>query len=239
MNTRQGETSRAEQPPAETTRHRPEPEEFVERTVEDVVLSRQAIRHFADRPVPGGLLVKLFSLAQRAPSDWNLQPWRWLVLRRLADRERLKPLAHDREEILSAPVVVLALANMREWERAPEYLKEQLDPGRFADGGYQAQLALLAEFLRDRPDRAREFAVRNTMLAVMTLILVAQSEGLANGFVGTYDEDRIRSEFQIPDELAIAMILTLGYPAEEPPLSLRKPLGDVVHWDAIGGRRTD
>jgi nitroreductase len=58
-----------------------QPREPVERTVEDVVLSRQAIRRFADRPVRRELLTKLFSLAQRAPSDWNLQPWRWLGLR--------------------------------------------------------------------------------------------------------------------------------------------------------------
>jgi nitroreductase len=58
-----------------------QPREPVERTVEDVVLSRQAIRRFADRPERRELLTKLFSLAQRAPSDWNLQPWRWLGLR--------------------------------------------------------------------------------------------------------------------------------------------------------------
>jgi nitroreductase len=238
MNIRQGETPAAEvrhDPP----RPAPDSEGYVERTVEDVVLSRQAIRNFADRPVPGELLVKIFSLTQRAPSDWNLQPWRWLILRRLVDRERLQPLAYGRSEIRSAPVVVLALANTREWERAEEILREQRDAGRLTADEYESQLQMVFTFLRDQPDRAHEFAVRNTMLAVMTLTLVAQSEGLANGFVGTFDEPGIHREFQIPEDWAVAMILTLGYPAEEPPLSLRKPLGDVVNWDAIGGRKSD
>ncbi len=240
MDIRQGGTppKNVRREPHDPARPAPESENAVERTVEDVVLSRQAIRHFAERSVPGELLVKFFSLTQRAPSDWNLQPWRWLVLRRPVDRERLVPLVYGRSEVRNAPVVVLALADIREWERAPEFLRTQMEQGRLTEEEYETQLQIVLTALRDHPDRAREYAIRSTMLAVMTLILVAQSEGLANGFIGTFDEEGIRREFQIPEDWAVAMILTLGYPAEEPPLSLRKPLGDVVNWDTIGGRRT-
>lgn len=209
----------------------------MERTVEDVVLSRQAIRHYSDRPVSDDLLLKLFSLAQRAPSDWNLQPWRWLVLRKARDRERLHPHTYGRSEVLSAPVVVLALANTREWERASEHLQEEVEAGRYDQEEGERQLQMLLTYLRDRPERAREFAVRNTMLAIMSFILLAQAEGVGTGFIGTFDEDGVRREFQIPDDWTIATILTLGYPAEEPPRSLRKPLGDVLHWDSVGGKR--
>ena len=72
------------------------------------------------------------------------------------------------------------------------------------------------------------------MLALMTLALVAQGEGLGTGFLGDFDEDGIRKEFDVPDEWVIAAVITLGYPGEDPPKSLRKPLGDVVQWDKIG-----
>ena len=208
-----------------------------ERTVEDVVLLRRAIRRFAERPVSDELIVKLFSLAQRAPSEWNFQPWRWLVLRHEAERLRLEPLTYGRSEIRSAPVIVVALANTREWERAPEHLRQQVGAGRLTEEEYEAQLQRTWAHFREHPDRAREFAVANTMLAVMTLTLVAQSEGLGAGFIGTFDESGIRREFQIPEDWAVATIVTLGFPADDPPRSARKPLDDVVHWDRIGGRR--
>ena len=215
-----------------------ENEEHIERTVEDVVLTRRAIRRFAERPVPDNVLLKLFSLAQRAPSDWNFQPWRWLVLRRAPERDRLHPLAYGRIEVRAAPVVVLALANTREWERAPEHLRQQVSAGRLTEEEYESQLQRTFTYFQDRPDRAREFAVANTMLAVMTLTLLAQAEGLGVGFVGTFDEPGIRREYQIPEEWAVATMITLGYPAEDPPRSMRKPLGDVLHWDRIGGSRS-
>jgi nitroreductase len=211
----------------------PPPEE---RTVEDVVLLRRAIRRFAERPVPDDLVIKIFALAQRAPSEWNFQPWRWLVLRHDADRTRLAPLTYGRSEIRGAPIVVVALANTREWERAPEHLRQQVGAGRLTEEEYEAQLQRTWAHFRGHPERAREFAVANTMLAVMTMTLIAQAEGLGAGFIGTFDEEGMRREFQIPEDWAVATIVTLGFPADDPPRSARKPLEDVVHWDRIGGR---
>lgn len=209
-----------------------------ERTVEDVILLRRAIRRFAERPVPDELILKVFSLAQRAPSEWNFQPWRWLVLRHEADRLRLAPLTYGRMEIRAAPIVVVALANTREWERAPEHLRQQVGAGRLTEEEYEAQLQRTYAHFRGHPERAREFAVANTMLAVMTLTLIAQAEGLGAGFIGTFDEEGIRRELQIPEDWAVATIVTLGFPADDPPRSARKALDDVVHWDRIGGRRS-
>jgi nitroreductase len=209
-----------------------------ERTVEDVVLSRHSIRRFVDRPVSDDALLKLFSLAQRAPSDWNLQPWRWLVLRDREDRDRLQKLVRGETLVLKAPIAVVALANTREWEQAADHLREHVEMGRYTEEQAQEKVKLINEAFRDHPERAREFAVKNTMLALMTLCLVAQSEGLGTGFLGDFEEAAIRSEFNVPDEWAVAAVLTLGYPGEDPPKSLRKPLGEVVQWDKVGGKRT-
>jgi nitroreductase len=209
-----------------------------ERTVEDVVLSRHSIRRFQDRPVSDDTLLKLFSLSQRAPSDWNLQPWRWLVLREREDRDRLQKLVRGETLVLKAPIAIIALANTREWEHATEHMREHIESGRFTEEQAQAKVKLINDAFRDNVDRAREFAVKNTMLALMTLCLVAQGEGLGTGFLGDFDEESIRQEFEVPDDWAVAAVLTLGYPAEDPPKSLRKPLGDIVQWDKIGGKRT-
>ena len=208
-----------------------------ERTVEDVVLSRHSIRRFQERPIEDDTLLKIFSLAQRAPSDWNLQPWRWLVLRHHVDRERLQKLVPGESLVLKAPVAIIAMANTNEWRQAEVHLRENVESGRYSEDQFQEKVRLINEAFEAKPERAREFAVKNTMLALMTLALVAQGEGLGTGFLGDFDEDGIRKEFDVPDEWVIAAVITIGYPGEDPPKSLRKPLGDVVQWDKIGGKR--
>ena len=215
----------------------PEVEGARERTVEDVVLSRHSVRRFQDRSVAEDTLLKLFSLAQRAPSDWNLQPWRWLVLSQLAEKERLQGVVPGDSLVLRAPVAVIALANTKEWEHASEHLREYVESGRYSEEEFTEKVRQITEAFHGQPEKAREFAVKNTMLALMTLALVAQGEGLGTGFIGDFDEAGIRSQFEIPEDLAIAAVTTIGYPSEDPPKSLRKPLGEVVHWQRMGCKR--
>ena len=133
---------------------------------------------------------------------------------------------------------VRQIAALTYTEKAAKVMKDRIRRQCMSEEQAQAKVKLINDAFRDDPDRAREFAVKNTMLALMTLCLVAQSEGLGTGFLGDFDEDVIRKEFEVPDDWAVAAVLTLGYPGEDPPQSLRKPLGDVVQWNRIGGKRT-
>ena len=68
-------------------------------------------------------------------------------------------------------------------------------------------------------------------------LLVAQGEGLATGPMGGFDEERIKEAFRLPEDWAVAAVCALGYPDAEFDRTLRKPLGDIVHWDQPGGQR--
>ena len=50
-------------------------EESISMRVDEAILSRRSVRGFLDRPVPQEILEKVFTLAQRAPSNCNIQPW--------------------------------------------------------------------------------------------------------------------------------------------------------------------
>jgi nitroreductase len=54
-------------------------------SVEEALLSRRSIRAFRSDPVPRGAVAEILSLASRAPSGTNIQPWK---VRVLAGRER-------------------------------------------------------------------------------------------------------------------------------------------------------
>ena len=62
-------------------------------------------------------------------------------------------------------------------------------------------------------------------------------DGVATGPMGGFDEGRIQRTFGLPDEWAVAAVCALGFPDEEFDRTLRKPLGDIVHWDTHGGPR--
>jgi len=221
----------------EEARRRSEIAPPVERTVEDAVLSYHPVRSFETREVPETLLLKILSLAQRAPSEWGVQPWRWLVLRSREERERLRGSTYGSPAVISAPVVIVACANTREWTEAAVTFRGRVEAGRMSLEEQEEALAALERLCGGDAQRAREFALRNTMLALSALMLVAQGEGLSTGPMGGFDEERLRQTFHLPVEWAVAGVCTLGYPDEAFDRTLRKPLGDIVHWERIGGSR--
>ena len=56
--------------------------------------------------------------------------------------------------------------------------------------------------------------------------------------MGGFDELRIKTALDLPDEWGVAAVCALGYPDEEFDRTLRKPLGDIVHWDKMGGTKS-
>ncbi len=221
----------------EEERRRAEIEPPVERTVEDAVLSYHPVRTFEMREVPESHLLKILSLAQRSPSEWGVQPWRWLILRRRDQREKIFGCTTGSPAILSAPVVIVACANTNEWIEAKTTFQGRVEAGRMTQDEFDEAVKELDRLCGTSPQGAREFALRNTMMALTALMLVAQGEGLATGPMGGFDEGRIKRTFGLPEEWAVAAVCALGFPDEEFDRTLRKPLGDIVHWDTHGGAR--
>ena len=47
---------------------------------DDVIQTRRSIRGFLDKPVPKALIREILSLAMRAPTSYNTQPWNFYVV---------------------------------------------------------------------------------------------------------------------------------------------------------------
>ena len=59
----------------------------------DVIVSRKSIRRYKPDPVPDEMLDKVLEAARWAPTGENYQPWRFIVVRDQATRNRIADLA--------------------------------------------------------------------------------------------------------------------------------------------------
>src|SRR5574341_2652097 len=59
----------------------------------DVIVSRKSIRRYKPDPVPDELIDKVLEAARWAPTGENYQPWRFIVVREQATRNKIADLA--------------------------------------------------------------------------------------------------------------------------------------------------
>ena len=69
-------------------------------------------------------------------------------------------------------------------------------------------------------------------IAVDHLTLQAVAEGLGTCWIGAFYEDQAKQILDIPDEIRVVELLTVGYPAKAPSPRPRLPVKKIVHWES-------
>jgi nitroreductase len=82
----------------------------------------------------------------------------------------------------------------------------------------------------------RQFLHEDIGLAGGQIMLQAHALGLGTCWIGGLDRKAIGDILKVPDHMEIVGLLTVGFPAEDPPPTPRKSLAEVTHYDVYGNR---
>jgi len=63
----------------------------------------------------------------------------------------------------------------------------------------------------------------------MSISMVAYDEGLGSCILGAVEREKLREILKVPEFLAVALVVALGYPAENPVVEPVKD-GDIKYW---------
>ena len=201
----------------------------------DAITRRRATRRFDPaRPLSEGLLKEILHRATFAPSGYNLQPWRFLVVREARNRQRLRACAFNQPKVAEAPVVVIVLG-YRNPDRS--HLAAMLATMRALGAREDAAVAELGARAARTMERVADrsaWALRSTMLAVGTLLIAAEALGVASAPLEGFDPALVKESFGIPDDHLVCCLVALGYAAEETPFPGRFGLADVCYEEHFG-----
>jgi nitroreductase len=207
-----------------------------ELTVADSIRARRSIKSFKNDPIPEGVLQELLSLMQDAPSSWNFQPTRVVMIRSMAQKEALAAAAWGQKQILEAPVTFVFAVSIRGWEKnMGEILKSGVSSGawpqKFADWiGENAP-----GFQKGLGDKEREYAIKDAIIMATTLALAAQSKGYSNCYINGWDEAKVKEIIGVngDNDIAIALLLPIGLPNSLPKHPGRLPSAKTIFTDRI------
>jgi nitroreductase len=203
----------------------------------EVLLDRRATSHFKPDAVPEEYLEAILQFAAQAPSGYNLQPWRFIVVREKKNRERLQKAAFNQEKVGEAPVVIIAFAIKDDWKN---YIDAIFDEGVRRGYGKPESVQAIKKQAADFLEKGISPPVwlnRHTMIAVTTMMLVAETYGLDTAPMEGFDPQVVAREFSLPENAEIIALLAIGYGKEpDKPYGGRFALAEIVHDEHFGRR---
>jgi nitroreductase len=174
-----------------------------------VLLERRATIRFTDEEVPEEYLNAILRFGAEAPSGYNLQPWRFIVVRDAENRRRLQRVALNQAKVGEAPVVIICLGMKEEWkERATEVFREGAKRGAGSPDNWEQARDGAIKALSAKPMPL--WVNRHTMIAVTTMMLMAEAYGFDTAPMEGFDAAGVRAEFGIPEEAEICALLAIG-----------------------------
>ena len=81
-----------------------------------------------------------------------------------------------------------------------------------------------------RSDDHRRYLDVDVAIVVDHMTLAAADLGLGTCWIANFNAARAREAFQVPDDQEPIILITLGYPADEPKVKERKAVADLVRY---------
>jgi nitroreductase len=204
-----------------------------------VLLDRRATPHFKPDPIPDGYLEAILQLGAQAPSGYNLQPWRFLVVREPENRKRLQEAAYNQSKVGEAPVVLVAFGIEHEWKQHLDVVFDEGARRMKMDSSRVQQMKRTATTFLENNIAPEVWLNRHTMIALTTMMLAAEAYGLDTAPMEGFDPRAIKEKFGLPDQAHVVALLAIGF-AQEPDKVYpgRLSLEDFVHVEEYNRRWT-
>jgi nitroreductase len=183
-----------------------------EKKLTELVRERRATPSFSPSPVREEDLEQILRAGLEAPSGYNLQPWRFIVVRDPGQRKKLRVAAMNQPKVEQAPVVIVACGDTEGWKNGG--LEEVIRVGREHGFDNETQIAgmrkAVSNSLGSHPNIAM-WVAKQTMIAVTTMMWMAEALGYDTAPMEGFHEDQVREVLGIPQRVSVVCLLCIGH----------------------------
>ncbi|MFT4562608.1 MAG: putative NAD(P)H nitroreductase [Gammaproteobacteria bacterium] len=176
-------------------------------------------------------LRRIFDAVILSPSSFNVQHWKFVVVRDQAQKVALRGLSFGQTQVEQSAAVVLVCGSLdaytdanRIYGDADPATREKYVP--MIEGSYAGQEAL-----------QREEAVRSGSLAAMSLMYAAKAAGWDSGPMIGFDAKNVGVMLHLDENTVPVMMIVIGKALEgvQPERGYRRPVEEVVKLEFLDG----
>ena len=170
---------------------------------------------------------RLMSLAMLSPTAFNIQHWRFVLVRDPMLRKEIRKFSKDQSQITDASLLIVLCGDLKAWSKdtarywhsAPQDVRDTL-------------VFLIEQYYAGRDQVERDEVMRSCGIAAMSLMLAAREMGYDSCPMDLSELDEVGKLLNLPEDHLVAMFVVIGKGIKEPwPRSGQLPRKQVVVTD--------
>jgi nitroreductase len=175
------------------------------------IAERRSTPSFDGDPIPARDLRKILDAGLHAPSGYNMQPWRFVVVQQPEQRRRLRAASYNQAKVEEASAVVVACGDRDGWRKD---LDEMLRMGR-ASGmpeSYAAQAEQTVPYYLSSftDDQMKAWLNKQVTLATTTMMWMAEVLGYDTAPMEGFEQDKVCEVLRLPMSYWVVSLLAIG-----------------------------
>lgn len=172
----------------------------------DAIKERRSVKHYdPNHKLTDDEINQLMSLAVLSPTSFNMQNWRFVVVKDSEVKKQIRAAAWDQAQVTDSSLLIVICADLKAWKDNPlQY---------WVNAPKEAQdflVSAMGPFYEGKEQLQRDEAMRSCGIAAQTIMLTAKAMGYdSNPMIG-FDPDKVAEIIKLPENYVISMLMAVG-----------------------------
>lgn len=172
----------------------------------DAIKERRSVKHYdPNHKLTDDEINQLMSLAVLSPTSFNMQNWRFVVVKDSEVKKQIRAAAWDQAQVTDSSLLIVICADLKAckdnplqyWVNAPKEAQDFL-------------VSAMGPFYEGKEQLQRDEAMRSCGIAAQTIMLTAKAMGYdSNPMIG-FDPDKVAEIIKLPENYVISMLMAVG-----------------------------
>ena len=184
----------------------------MQKGLEQAIRERRSTPSFDGSPIAAGDLDKILQAGLSAPSGYNMQPWRFVVVQAPEQKKRLRGACYNQAKVEEASAVIVACGDADGWRKdLDQMLQLGLEGGMPESYAAQARSSVPNYMSSFSSDQMKGWLNKQVMLAFTHMLLMAEVLGYDTAPMEGFEQDKVHEVLRLPMSFWVVGLLALGH----------------------------
>jgi nitroreductase len=184
----------------------------IKKTLSQAIQERRATTSFDGTLIPGEDLRQILDAGLHAPSGFNLQPWRFIVVQSPEQKKKLRAASYNQGKVEEASAVIVACGDADGWRRDLDLMLEHGRKGGMPESyAAQAQNSVSNYLSSFSSGQMQAWLNKQVMLAFTHMMLMAEVMGYDTAPMEGFEQDKVHEALRLPLSYWVVALLAVGH----------------------------